>query len=1052
MAQDFTHQVHLVARPQGELWVWIERVAGHRIVTDLSELTNDDLPWVLLRELRKFSYRHNKNLWLATPKGRLRQVGVPVAALEPERAVHFLHILCEYVNETSGEAAGLSAETIYICDLFAFIDALVRSGRVLIGVENVDDLWFPRWTLAPGDHQETIAEFDRAAPGVITKNAPREPEEDMGPAAQFADGIAHWIALHYLQRDRFLDGDLKNDFVRSLVSGNAAKRVAGSTVAHLNRWRSTAVQESFKLILILSEPDDASGEGLDEPTWRLDLGYSVSSSAVRPAVAAEVPENLKKAFQTQFERAQAVWKPLVENAAAVQTWMQTGMWMPTADLLSGDFARDRMLGLSLTAEDVVDLLSHGVEALRAVGVDVMVPRGWTRVQPSVRAKAIPVGQGPGSGKLGLDQLLDFSIDIALEGHELTEQEQHALLESASNVVQLGGHYVYLDRSALQRARQWISTITGEDTEESLIEGPTRVTLRDVLAADALDVEESGAEHALTLEAEGWVGRLLGGDTTISPMRSVSVPETVVTPLRDHQRRGVNWLAWMSEHGIGAVLADDMGLGKTLQILALIAWEKSLLGANMGEAETGVEAQDPDNIASRPGPTLVVAPTSVVEAWKAEAGRHVPSLEVLVDHGRVMEDAKFATIAPKTDVVVTTYGRVQRNTERYRNVEWRRVVADEAQAIKNPVAKQTQAIKTLPAAHRIALTGTPVENRLADLYSLIDFVNPGLLGSAAAFQNRVAIPIERYGDEEARLKLRRIVSPFLLRRLKTDIEIGLDLPAKTEIVEKVPLSPEQATLYKAYIDDIEQRLRDRSQDRRGNILGALVRIKQICNHPAHFAGDGSALLKEGEHRSGKIKRAFEILEQAQREGRKALIFTQFPTFGTMLLPELERIFGQPIPMLHGGVPRKKRADMVRQFQLPGEQGPPAMVLSVRAGGTGITLTEASVVVHIDRWWNPAVEDQATDRAYRIGQNRDVTVYKLVAEGTLDERINDIIQGKRELAGGIIGAGEGWIANLGDDELAELWRLRTATREARGASNEKEPPVAPEGGQEVKGEER
>ena len=228
------------------------------------------------------------------------------------------------------------------------------------------------------------------------------------------------------------------------------------------------MQESFKLILILSEPDDASGEGLDEPTWRLGLGYSVSSSAVT-AVAAEVPENLKKAFQTQFERAQAVWKPLVENAAAVQTWMQTGMWMPTADLLSGDFARDRMLGLSLTAEDVVDLLSHGVEALRAVGVDVMVPRGCTRVQPSVR-QSYPRGARPGSGKLGLDQLLDFSIDIALEGHELTEQEQHALLESASNVVQLGGHYVYLDRSALQRARQWISTITGEDTEESLIEG------------------------------------------------------------------------------------------------------------------------------------------------------------------------------------------------------------------------------------------------------------------------------------------------------------------------------------------------------------------------------------------------------------------------------------------------------------------------------------------------------------------------------------------------------------------------------------------------------
>ena len=1015
MAEIYTHQVHLVVRPYGELWVWIERIEGHRIVTDLSDLTHEDLPWVLLKELRSFHYRRSKDLWLATPKGRLRRVAVPVACLEPERAVRLLQILCEYVNDTSGVAAGLAPETIYICDLFSFIDALVRAGRVLIGMDKVDEAWFPRWTLAPGNHHETIAEFDRAAPGVVKKNGPRETHEGEGPAAQFAAGIAHWIVLHYLQQDRYLEGGLKNDFVRSLVTGKAAKRVAGATVSHLNQWQATAVRDSFKLVFILSDPDDVVDEASGEPVWRLDIGYSLSSSAVKPAIAAEVPENLKKAFRAHMDRAQAVWEPLAEASVAIGTWLQTGMWMPTADLLTGDFARDRLLGMTLRVDEVVDLLGHGVEALRSVGVEVMVPRGWTRVKPTVRAKAIPVGQGPGSGNLGLDQLLDFSIDVTLGGHELTAEEQQALMESASNVVQLGGHYVYLDRDALQKARQWFSAITGKDEEESLIDGPTKVTLRDVLAADALDASENLAEHALHLEAEGWVGRLLGGQAEVTPMRPVELPDTVKTPLRDHQSRGVNWLAWMSQHGIGAVLADDMGLGKTLQILALVAWEHS------------------ENAGSKP--TLVIAPTSVVEAWKTEAARHVPSLRVLVDHGRVMNDDNFVAAAPGYDVVVTTYGRVQRNAERYREVEWGRVVADEAQAIKNPVAKQTQAVKTLSAEHRIALTGTPVENRLADLYSLLDFVNPGILGSAAAFQNRVAIPIERYGDEEARQKLRRIISPFLLRRLKTDEEIGLNLPEKTEIVEKVPLTTEQAVLYKAYVEDIEQRLRDRFNDRRGNILGALVRIKQICNHPAHFAGDGSGLLDQGKHRSGKVKRAFEILQQAQRDGRKALIFTQFPTFGSMLLPELERIFGEPIPMLHGGVSRKKRAAMVREFQSPGNEGPPVMVLSVRAGGTGITLTEASVVVHIDRWWNPAVEDQATDRAYRIGQNQNVTVYKLVAEGTLDERINDIILGKRELAGGIVGAGEGWIANLGDDELKELWRLRTATEESRGASDKK-----------------
>ena len=285
---------------------------------------------------------------------------------------------------------------------------------------------------------------------------------------------------------------------------------------------------------------------------------------------------------------------------------------------------------------------------------------------------------------------------------------------------------------------------------------------------------------------------------------------------------------------------------------------------------------------------------------------------------------------------------------------------------------------MPAGHRIALTGTPVENRLSDLYALMDFANPGILGSPAAFQNRLAIPVERYGDETARERLQRVVQPFVLRRLKSDEGMGLNLPEKRDEVELIPLTSEQAALYQAFTESMEEKLRNREESRKGMILGALVKIKQICNHPAHFAGDGSALLRLGRHRSNKVKRMFEIIDAARAEGRKVLVFTQFPSFGRMLIPEMSARYATEIPMLHGGLSRSARAEMVAEFQNP--EGPPIMLLSVRAGGTGITLTEASVVIHIDRWWNPAVEDQATDRAYRIGQDKPVSVYKLVTKGT------------------------------------------------------------------------
>ena len=511
--------------------------------------------------------------------------------------------------------------------------------------------------------------------------------------------------------------------------------------------------------------------------------------------------------------------------------------------------------------------------------------------------------------------------------------------------------------------------------------------------------------------DGWVRQLFDRENVVAPTRQAELPATVLTELREHQRRGVNWLAWMAEHGLGAILADDMGLGKTLQVLALLAWEKE---------ESSPEGSGEDAT----GPTLVVAPTSVLAAWQSEATRHIHGFSVLVDHGAgKVTDAEFSEYARQADLVVTSYGTVSRNPERYQKIRWRRVVADEAQNIKNPATKQSRAVRGIPANHHIALTGTPVENRLSDLYALMDFANPGILGSAAAFQNRLVIPIERYQDVGATERLKRIVEPFILRRLKTDPAVGVALPEKREHVETVPLSAEQASLYQAYIAQVEEALEQGSASRRGLILASLVKIKQICNHPAHFAGDGSGILRGGKHRSPKIERIFELIGQAVAEGKKVLLFTQFPSFGRMLAPAIEAEYGMPVLQLDGSVSRSRRTELVAQFQR--DTGPGVMLLSVRAGGTGITLTRASVVIHIDRWWNPAVEDQATDRAYRIGQERDVDVYKFVSAGTLDERIHEIITGKRDLAGAVVGEGEGWIASLSDEDLAELWQLRESS---------------------------
>jgi SNF2 family DNA or RNA helicase len=467
-------------------------------------------------------------------------------------------------------------------------------------------------------------------------------------------------------------------------------------------------------------------------------------------------------------------------------------------------------------------------------------------------------------------------------------------------------------------------------------------------------------------------------------------------------RGYSWLAFLQRFGLGACLADDMGLGKTIQTIALLLYQRDTL--------------------KQKAPTLLICPTSVVGNWLREVQRFAPSLRVLVHQGpERVQGKQFARQVKKHDLVLSSYPLLHRDRETLTSVQWDTVVLDEAQHIKNASTKQAQAARALSATHRITLTGTPVENRLTELWSMLTFLNPGYLGSEAAFRRTFARPIERAGDPQATARLKQLTAPFILRRLKTDKSIISDLPDKIERKEYCLLTPEQATLYEAVVQDALRQIEETDSEedairRRGQVLAMLMKLKQVCNHPAQFLKDSSAL----EGRSGKLARLLDLLDEIYEAGERVLIFTQFAAFGGLLRDYLRERFYEEVLFLHGGTKARERDGLVRRFQAPG--GPTIFLLSIKAGGTGLNLTAANHVIHFDRWWNPAVENQATDRAFRIGQQRNVQVHKFVCTGTLEEHIDEMIENKRALAENVLGSDESWLTSLSTEQLRDLVTLR------------------------------
>ena len=637
--------------------------------------------------------------------------------------------------------------------------------------------------------------------------------------------------------------------------------------------------------------------------------------------------------------------------------------------------------------------------LADAGFGVQLPSGWDgsrRVGLSLSTRSTPADRVLTRGGLGREELADFRWSVAVGDEELGEEELAELVAAKAQLVRVRGRWVSVDAEKLRAGLDYLRRSK-----------PRRApTAAEVLALAGRHPDDWAADEDVPLpvtavHAQGWIGDLLEGraERAITP---VATPQGFRAQLRPYQQRGLSWLAFLAELGLGACLADDMGLGKTVQLLALEMHER-------GEAARPV---DPAR-----GPTLLLCPMSLVGTWQREAARFAPQLRVLALHGPGRpHGAALREQVMGADLVVTTYATATRDIDELAAIAWRRLVLDEAQAVKNSRASSARAVRRLDAEHRVALTGTPVENRLSELWSVMDVLNPGLLGTADRFRERYAVPIERHGNEESAKRLRTVTRPYVLRRVKTDPTIINDLPEKIEITQHYRLTPEQATLYRTVVDDMMEKIEDaQGIQRRGNVLAAMAKLKQVCNHPAQLLHDGSPVGR----RSGKVIRLEEILGEILDEGDRVLCFTQFTEFGHMMVPHLSARFDTDIAFLHGGTPKKRRDEMVARFQ-DGE-GPPVMLLSLKAGGTGLTLTAANHVVHLDRWWNPAVENQATDRAFRIGQRRNVQVRKFVCPGTVEERIDAMIAKKTALSGMVVGDGESWLTELSTDSLRSLFAL-------------------------------
>jgi SNF2-related domain/SNF2 Helicase protein/Helicase conserved C-terminal domain len=1023
LGEPVTDLVRKATEAELTLWLPTERGAAHRPVRS-PELAAGDPGRAAAADGRAM-------------RATLAAWQLPVLSFDPTASLALLDAFGQYTRGAlAGRLPGLSDRGAwpercvpggsigYLAAIAALAGDLAGRGRVLPGADSAEEqngssrryvaAWRP---VLAGPDALRARELAAAVPPIC-----RATSEDGEPSAVVFSGalraltdaaVRTRLATHPGFRllagtarslpDRWLDALIGQD---GQFAVSPAERAQAAQLAFaLWAWQDSAqlppgpVRTCFRLI---EPPAAQSDTGQD-----LDAGarVGVDGQADGRADPAEGAWRVELALQSSDDPSLLLPAADIWSGAAADGWAAAGVAHPEEDLLAGLGRASRLFGeldaelqraepesITLDTRGALRFLKETGPMLAGAGFGVLLP-DWVRksrlgLKLSTRSRKAAESGSATSPRFGLDDLVDFRYDLAVGGQTLSREDLAELARLKVPLVRLRGQWVELDERHLKAALHFLER-----------RGNGVMTAGEALLAGL--GQEVGDLPPTEVDADGWLGDLLSGgaEHRLTPMPT---PAGFRGALRPYQERGLAWLSFLGKLGLGAVLADDMGLGKSPQTLAVL----------QAERKAGAAA----------GPTLLVCPMSLVGNWQREAAKFTPELTLYTHHGADrLSGAELSAAMGAADLVITTYGVAARDLAELAGQPWARVVCDEAQNIKNAATRQAQAVRAIPARSRVALTGTPVENRLAELWSIMQFTSPGLLGPAGMFRQRFALPIERNGDAEATEQLKRITGPFILRRLKTDKAIIADLPDKLEMKVWCNLTAEQASLYQATVDDMMARIEaaEPGIERRGLVLATMARLKQVCNHPAHLLQDGSRL----DGRSGKLARLEETCDEIVSEGDKALCFTQYAEFGSMLQPYLAARLGCQVLYLHGGTAKKRRDELVTQFQESGE--PAVFLLSLKAGGTGLNLTAANHVIHIDRWWNPAVEDQATDRAFRIGQRRDVQVRKFVCVGTVEERIDAMIEEKKALAERIVGTGEGWLTEL---SVADLRRVVELSPEA------------------------
>jgi len=929
-------------------------------------------------------------------------------ALTPQEWVDLLCLCTDKQTLAPGLVVGYDLR--FWATAMRFAGALVARQQFLPGLVERDGSYFARWEpLIVGPDVARLAKLAQAMPPAcraLTEErvpAPATPARDvladvvgylLDPLVRRSAAAAHAEPARTRRRKPGRFESLHDQWVHALRSPDGAMtgeaRELAEFAQQIQTWRqplAATAAAPFRLCFRLDEPgapetgddtaDDLAPAG--QP-WRVAYFLQAADDPSLLVPAGDAWDHSKQtAFRVSNERFNAPEYLLLSlgQAAGLCPRIEASLRAPAP------------VGYTTDEVGAYEFLSTTAPALAQAGFGVLLPAWWTRKGTKLRLTAQAKATTPGMqapGTLSLETIVKFNWEIALGDQKLSRRELEALAKLKAPLVRIRGQWVHMSREEIQATLEF-----WKQRQEQT------VTAQDVIRTALGAQEAPGGLPVTGISASGWLGDLLERLEGSAGFEVLRAPSGLRAALRPYQVRGYSWLAFLKQWGFGACLADDMGLGKTVQALALIQKEWASNGRR---------------------PVLLVCPTSVIGNWQKEAARFAPDLPLLVHHGakRAKRNA-LVKAARKHALVVSSYALLHRDVAHLSRVKWAGVILDEAQNIKNAATKQSRAARSLQADYRVALTGTPVENNVGDLWSIMEFLNPGLLGSQKSYRERFLVPIQTGYDPEAAVRLKRLTSPFILRRLKTDRSIITDLPDKMEMKVFCTLTREQASLYEAVTQEAAEALEDREgMERRGLVLATLSKLKQVCNHPAHFLGDNSPI----PGRSGKLTRLTEMTDEVLAVGGAALIFTQFTKMGEILVRHLQESFGQEVLFLHGGVPKKRRDHMVERFQA-GDGAPSLFVLSLKAGGTGLNLTRANHVFHFDRWWNPAVENQATDRAFRIGQTRDVQAHKFLCGGTLEEKIDEMIERKQEVAEQVVGTGEAWLTELSTAELKDLFAL-------------------------------